>query len=379
MRAEAGAAAAGRVAGPRTAAQTTGADATRADTDHTRAGGDVRLDVRIVIPARNEARNLDACLAAAAASGAVEIVVVDDDSSDATAAIARNWAARDRRIEVLRLGPLEADDAWRGWAGKNRACWLGAEGAERAWLLFLDADARLRPGGLAAALRKAEAEGLDALSLSPEQECGSWAEAAVVPLVFTLLNRCYAHGERGGEAAANGQFFLWRRAAYRRVGGHAAVRGSWLEDVALARRLRDGGGRLALLPGTGCVRARMYRGWREVCRGWGKNAVPLFGWPWAWPPGPAARALAAPWIVLAAAVGCGAAGWGWPAAVLALGLAALHGDYARRLPRGERRYAVWLLPGSAAYAAIWWSGAWRRRKGTLRWKDRAEPPAGTER
>lgn len=370
MKAGAGAAAAGGVVVPRTA----GAESA----GHQAAQG-VPLDVRIVIPARNEARNLDACLAAAAASDAAEIVVVDDDSSDATAAIAQNWAARDRRIEVLRLGPLEADDAWRGWAGKNRACWLGAEGAERAWLLFLDADARLLPGGLAAALRNAEAEGLDALSLSPEQECGSWAEAAVVPLVFTLLNRCYAHGERGGEAAANGQFFLWRREAYRRVGGHAAVRGGWLEDVALARRLRDGGGRLALLPGTGCVRVRMYRGWREVWRGWGKNAVPLFGWPWAWPPGVAARTLAAPWIFLAAAAGSLAAGWGWLAATLALGLAALHGDYARRLPRGQRRYAVWLLPGSAVYAAIWWSGARRLRKGTLRWKDRAEPPGAAGR
>ena len=375
MRVEGGTAAA-RAAAVRIAApNTAGADVTRAASAGGRPRPEAPFDVRIVIPAPNEAGNLDACLAAAAAAGAAEIVGGDDDSSDATGAIAQRWAARDGRIKVLRLGPLEADGACRGWAGKNRACWRGAQGTERRWLLFLDADARLLPGGLAAAMRRAESEKLDALSLSPEQECGSWAEAAVVPLVFSLLDRCYAHGEWGGEAAANGQFFLWRREAYRGVGGHAAVCGSWLEDVALARRLRDGGGRLALLPGTGCVRVRMYRGWREVWRGWGKNAVPLFGWPWAWPPGAAARALAAPWIALAAAAGCAAAGWGWPAAILALGLAALHGDYAQRLPRGQRRYAVWLLPGSAAYAAIWWSGARRRRKGTLRWKDRGEPPA----
>ncbi|MGH9534267.1 MAG: glycosyltransferase [Terriglobales bacterium] len=337
--------------------------------------------VSIIIPARDEAANLGACLSAAAVSSAAEIVVVDDDSSDGTAQLVQSWAARHARIRMLRLGPLESDPECAGWAGKNRACWRGAQLASRPWLLFLDADARLMPGGLERALAWAQRDDLAALSLSPRQDCDSWAEAAVVPVVFTLLDRCYRHGPGGGPdgnspAAANGQFFLFRRDAYFALGGHAAVAGWWLEDVALARRLQAAGLPFALLPGDGLVRARMYRDLWSLWRGWSKNAVPLFGPPLAWPPGPAARALAAPWLCAAAWALGTVARVGWLAGLGAVGLAACHADYARRLPRGQRRYTPWLLPGSALYIAIWCDGARLQRQGRLQWKGRPAPAVG---
>lgn len=340
------------------------------------------LPVAIIIPARNEAANLPGCLAAAIASGAAEIVVVDDDSSDATAAIAADIAGWPtggaRRVRVVSLDPLPVNSRW---AGKNRACWHGAQLASQPWLLFLDADTRLRPGGLARALELVGREGLAALSLSPEQECGSWAEAAVVPLVFTLLARRFPldsatapQGRGPEEAAANGQFFLFQREAYFAVGGHAAVAPEWLEDVALARRLRACGARFAFLSGEGYVGARMYRGLASVWRGWAKNAVPLFGPPLAWPPSPAARTLLVPWALAAASAGLALKRRPWAAAAAAMGLVAAHAAYARRLPRGQRRRCLWLLPGSALFAAIWLDAARRQRRGQLRWKDR--PPPG---
>lgn len=342
------------------------------------------LPVSIIIPARDEAVNLPACLAAAAASGASEIVVVDDDSSDATAAIGADWSRRDARVRLLSLPPLPPGPP--AWAGKNRACWQGAQLAARPWLLFLDADARLLPGGLASALALAEQQGLAALSLSPEQECGSWAEAAVVPLVFTLLARRFpldsgpsaiqaASPADPGPPAANGQFFLFRREAYFRLGGHQAVAGAWLEDVALARRLRAAAAPFSFLPGAGYVRTRMYRGLASVWRGWAKNAVPLFGPPLAWPPSSAARALALPWLLALACAGCIVARRPWSAAACATCLAALHCAYTHRLPPGQRRRGLWLLPGTALFAAIWLDGARRQRHGLLLWKGRPQPAA----
>lgn len=329
------------------------------------------LPVSIIIPARDEALNLPACLAASVAADPAEVIVVDDDSADATAAIARDFSCRHACVRLLSLPPL-ADAG--GWAGKNRACWQGAQLAQQPWLLFLDADACLLPGGLAQALALARQDGLAALSFSPEQECGSWAEAAVVPLVFTLLARHFPlNSAAPGRAAANGQFFLFRREAYFALGGHQAVAAEWLEDVALARRLRAAGLPFRFLSGAGCVRTRMYRGLASVWRGWAKNAVPLFGPPLAWPPSSAACGIMAPWALALAAAACGVARRRGPALAAAAGLAALHLAYARRLGAGQRRRCLWLLPGTALFAAIWLDGARRQRRGQLRWKGRLPP------
>jgi hypothetical protein len=77
-------------------------------------------------------------------------------------------------------------------------------------------------------------------------------------------------------AAANGQYLLISRAAYDSVGGHAAVAQSLLEDVALARAVRDASLRIRFRYGGDAVRTRMYRGFREMCEGWTKNLILLF-------------------------------------------------------------------------------------------------------
>ena len=77
-------------------------------------------------------------------------------------------------------------------------------------------------------------------------------------------------------AAANGQYLLIRRAVYQAIGGHAAVAGEVLEDVALARRAKAAGYSLRFRIGKGMVRTRMYRGWRQMREGWTKNLALLF-------------------------------------------------------------------------------------------------------
>lgn len=322
-----------------------------------------QLPLAILIPARNEQANLDACLAAATASGAAEIWVADDGSTDQTGAIAASWQAADARVRVLAIAEPPP-----GWAGKNHALWQAAQRATQPWLLFLDADACLLPGGLERAWREIERDGLAALSLSPRQRAEGWVERAVQARVFDLLDRRFPPARINDPAdpcaAANGQFILIRRADYFALGGHAAIAGEWLEDVALARRIKAAGLRYRFGDGRDCVATRMYRGWDELAAGWSKNFVGLFG-------PPTAAGLAPLFAPLAGAgLGLGALITRRPrlAALAAAYVAFEHVRYARRQRRAGREGAAWLLPANALVAAIWW-----RARRPAQWKGRAAP------
>lgn len=167
-----------------------------------------------------------------------------------------------------------------GWTGKNNAVVAGAAIANGEWLLFTDADTVHLPGSLARALAEAKEHGVDMLSYSPEQIAGSFAEKAVIPVVFAELALEYppaeVRDESSGIVAANGQYLLVRRASYQLAGGHAAVAGEILEDVALAKAFRRAGLRIYFRYGKDVVRTRMYRNWTQLREGWTKNLALLF-------------------------------------------------------------------------------------------------------
>jgi chlorobactene glucosyltransferase len=238
--------------------------------------------VSVIIPARNEERNIErAVRSVCPQKGVREIVVVDDDSSDRTGEI---LARLQKEIPPLRV--IHLDSLPEGWGGKNHAAAAGAETAAGEWLLFTDADTEHLPGSLEAVLARAKAENADLLSLSPGQQTHFWWEKSVIPLVFVQLARLYRFEEvsdpASPAAAANGQYLLIRRTAYNRLGGHSAVRAEILEDVELAKRVKGAGGRLVFLPGANWVRTRMYHSFGEMCQGWSKNLYLLYGrklWP----------------------------------------------------------------------------------------------------
>jgi glycosyltransferase involved in cell wall biosynthesis len=255
-------------------------------------------EVSIIVPARNEEASLGACLESLTAQTGVtfEIIVVDDASTDRTREIAQGFAG----VRVLFPRPLHEDGAGKTWTGKNNAMIAGAKAASGQWLLFTDADTVHLPGSLARALEEAKKERADLLSYSPEQVVVTFAERAVMPVIFGELAAHYpprkvrdqnsGQGSRQGSrqsskqssrqssgiAAANGQYILVRRAAYDAVGGHAAVATEILEDVALARLFRDAGRRLYFRYGGDAVRTRMYRNWAQLREGWTKNLALLF-------------------------------------------------------------------------------------------------------
>jgi hypothetical protein len=218
------------------------------------------IDVRVVIPARDEADNVGRCLAAVLPQ-ATEVVVVDDGSTDGTAHLAAAVGARVVRLED---GPLPA-----GWMGKPRACLAGAEGAATTWLAFVDADVVLHPQALAT---MAAATRHTSTSIVGGLECRSFWERLLLPELGLALVQA-----RVPPGFASGHCFLVRRDHYEAVGGHGhpAVRGSVVDDRDLARALTGHDPRLA----PDLLRARMYRSGAELRAGLLKNQAVLHSRP----------------------------------------------------------------------------------------------------
>ncbi len=238
------------------------------------------IQVSVIVPARNEAANIEGCLRSLLQQrGSFQIIVVNDESRDATEEIARAVASEDSRVRVVTAPPLPA-----GWAGKNHAVWVGAGLARGRWLLLTDADTHHNPGALEWALCRAQEREACLVSVSPDQEMISWSEKALLPVVFCFLARRFPYEEVSNPsspvAAANGQFLLVERAAYEAVGGHEAIQGELLEDVALARLVKKSGRRIDFSRSEGLAETRMYRKFAEVWDGWTKNLFLLLGRSW---------------------------------------------------------------------------------------------------
>lgn len=286
-----------------------------------------RRPCSIVIPARDEARTLPVLLASLAPERRPgdEVIVVDDDSADDTAAAALAGGA-----QVLTAPPLAT-----GWTGKSSACWAGAEEATHDVLVFLDADTELAPGALDGLLGEHAARG-GLLSVQPFHQVHRAYErlSAFFNVVAMMgIGAFTPRGERRVPTGAFGPVLITSRADYERVGGHRAVAGEVLDDVALARRYTEAGLRVTCLGGRGTVSFRMYPdGIGHLLEGWTKNFA-----------GGAAGTrkvtlvLVAAWISL-----CIEAGW-WAGATLA----------------GADRA---VLPVAAMYVAVAAQLAWMLRR-----------------
>lgn len=237
----------------------------------TREPDDVLPNLSIIVPARNEERQIERCVRSLLATRmpSFEVIVVDDQSNDATPRILEGIAAGEPRLTVLEGAPLPA-----GWVGKPWALTQGARIARGEWLLFTDADTEHAPPAAASALQWAIDGGYDVVSLLPDQETVGVAERLFLPTILYAILLGIGplddiNDPRKPEVALfNGQYVLVSRWAYEGIGGHAAVRGEVAEDLELARLFkRDGRFRTLLIGGNGLVRTRMYRAFGEIWRG----------------------------------------------------------------------------------------------------------------
>ncbi len=141
------------------------------------AGSNEMPMISVLVPARNEAQNIEACIASMLRQDYAnyEVIALDDDSSDDTAGILARLAARDPRLRVLHNHePLPA-----GMNGKSRACMLLAEQARGEWLLFVDADTVHQPHSIRAGITRALGLKVALFSAIPRQVLGTWGERPV--------------------------------------------------------------------------------------------------------------------------------------------------------------------------------------------------------
>lgn len=343
--------------------------------------------VSVLIPARNEERCIEACVRSLCNQTwtNLEVIVLDDGSNDATPNIlARLEAEFGHVLRVVRGTPLPD-----GWVGKPWACHQLSQEARGNVLLFTDADTVHASTVVHSSVELLSRDKIDFFSLVPYQVMGTWAEHVVIPMVHVLYtaylpNNLILSLKAVSLSAANGQFMCFKRDVYDAINGHVSVRNNIVEDVALARRLKQQGFRIALVDGHREVSCRMYTSLREVVDGFSKNFFPAMNFnvalmvgfvfhlvvvwvmPWLWLFGVAITSIIdpTPWppeLVIPAVV--------LPAIQVFLATA-IRGSIAMRFAMPS--WHAFLMPLSAAMAAAIGvnSMLWALSAKGPRWKDR---------
>ena len=338
--------------------------------------------VSAIVPARNEEAVIAACIRSLAQQPDIlEVLVIDDQSTDRTAVIVQQSMLENAKIRLLQTQALPP-----GWVGKNNAAWRGAREATGEWLLFTDADAVHAPDSAAQALAIAEQQNAVLVSFSPEQVMKTWYEKALIPYIYCRLGSRFSYDDvnnpNNKSAAANGQFLMIRGDVYKSLGGHSSVAAEVLEDVALAKRVKNSGHRIWFGSGHGVVRTRMYRSFAAMWQGWKKNLYPLMG---GSPQAIAREYLHTIGPMLAtyiAAVTTWAVFGKWltALAVFLAGAIATAVAYDGELRRNHFSHRlVWYeIPARLLFARLLWASYGSYRRGKLKWKGR-EYPVGTSR
>lgn len=233
--------------------------------------------ISVIVPARNEARNIRRSIEALAAQSYqnLELIVVDDGSTDATPQILKQLQEAPKPDSSPEITIINGSALPPGWAGKPHALYQGFQAAQGEWLCFVDADTFANPDLIASTYQAATNLGADMLTILTDQDLGSFWEKVIMPLVFTALSVGFparrVNDPQKTDAIANGQFILIRRQVYQAVGGHAAVHDQIAEDKALAVLVKGSGFHLVLGDGRELARTRMYTSLPEIWEGWVKN------------------------------------------------------------------------------------------------------------
>jgi hopene-associated glycosyltransferase HpnB len=335
--------------------------------------------VDAVVPARNEAANIEATVEALRCQDYpnLAITVVDDQSTDSTAEILDRLAsASDARIPLRVVRGVERPG---GWVGKTWAVQQGAEGGLGEWLWFVDADMGLHPSALASAIAGAAASGADFVSLLPGVRCRTFWQGAIASSFLQLLGQLYpldrANDPARPEAIAAGGFILVRRSTYRQAGGHESVRRAIIEDIQLARRVKATGGKLLVRLAPSLAWTHMYGSLGEIWRGLRKNAYAGMDYmPHKYATGAlVALSLAwAPWVALAFGVAIG------DRAEIAVGTWGILAQAAATAPilvflALPAAFAFTMPAGITAYVAIASASVWHHHRGRILWKGRSIP------
>jgi chlorobactene glucosyltransferase len=227
--------------------------------------------VSVLIPARNEEKNIEKCLKGVLAQDYQnkEIILLDDNSTDNTYRLASSFSTSN--VKALKGKALPTD-----WFGKNWACHQLAQEAKGEYLLFVDADVELKPEVISSAVYELEKSNSALLSIFPTQIIKSFGEHLIVPLMnwllltFLPLRFVYSCSSKAF-VAANGQFMLWKKVGYFKIGGHEKVKNKVVEDMELARLAKQNKLKVKAMLGGKLVFCRMYESFNQAYNGFTKN------------------------------------------------------------------------------------------------------------
>lgn len=232
--------------------------------------------VSVLVPARNEERNIEKCVQSLCAQDYpnYEILVLDDGSEDQTWPILTRLAQGKANLRLLEGRPLPAD-----WTGKCWACHQLAEKAQGEFLLFVDADTVHAPAMLRTVVDAARFYQADLVTGLPRERAETFGELLTIPLINWGISAALPLPLAFALPApflsiTVGQFLCFRREAYARIGGHRAVKDHVCEDMALGRLVKAKGLRWRLVDAGPVVQCRMYTNLREAVDGLSKT---LFG------------------------------------------------------------------------------------------------------
>ena len=242
--------------------------------------------ISVCVPARNEERNIRACVESILAQDYPNFVVIvlDDRSTDATPEILRDLVLESDSLlssfkeQAPSFQIIHGTDLPEGWAGKPHALFQASAAARalpEAWLCFVDADTFLSPNTLSACYVRADETRADMFTIMTFQVLGSFWEKVVMPIVMTALSVGFSprkvNDPKSKDAIANGQFILIKRSVYDAIGGHESVKDQIVEDKAIAEQVKWNGYRLIVANGYSLARTRMYTSLPEMWEGWTKN------------------------------------------------------------------------------------------------------------
>lgn len=227
--------------------------------------------VSVLVPARNEERNISSCLNGILNQDYknIEVIVLDDHSTDNTHDIVK-------LINSAKIKLLNGKELPEGWLGKNWACHQLAQNATGSYLLFIDADVEIMPKVISSAIFEIQESNASLISIFPTQKIKSIGEHLIVPLMnwllltFLPLKFVYLLNNKAF-VAANGQFMLWKKDDYIKVGGHEIVKNKVVEDMELARLIKKSNLKVKTLLGGDLVYCKMYNSFTEAYAGFQKN------------------------------------------------------------------------------------------------------------
>ena len=232
----------------------------------------------ILIPARNEEENIKRCIISLTKQDYenIEILVLDDNSTDDTARIVLELSQKDPRIKLYSGEPLK-----KGWLGKSYACWQLSKYAKGDYLIFTDADTLHFPNSISSSVACLLRYNLDALSVFPKEITVTLHERMIVPFgKYMILSFVPLYLIRKSKSVlfctAIGQFMLFKREVYKKIGGHKSIKSKVIEDIMISKQVKRCGYKFMIFDGRSSLYCRMYKNFREVVRGHSRTIFAAF-------------------------------------------------------------------------------------------------------